>query len=309
MGWIEYSLKDLDWTGLEVLANYWGGREARNVQNALDFAKLYPLWYERKSRLLLLFKDNVNNKIIVKLPKLRAFRRRHYAWIKHIDFPPGRRWVLITLTLKRDISIQDAWCYINHWTSAFLERLRDYVRKVKKSRLSYLWVVEAHADDYPHVHILCSFPFIPLDKLISWWVDDNGNPLSASHGVDIRFIGDFENVKNYVVKYLVKSHHKYWAFHRYRDGDEVKVRVRLSTLFIWYFRVKLFGMSRDIRRSNFQVSSDFVFVGLVFSFSVWRVLYRTFNISLDVMWLCLMDVGDIERDIVYLSHLRVLYMT
>lgn len=298
--WIEYSLKDVDQEGLKVLSD-WGGREERNVHDALEFAKLYPLWFDRKARFLMLFKDNANKKLIVKMPKLRAFRKHHYAWIRHLDFPADRRWVLITLTLKRDISIQDAWCYINSWTSAFLERLRDYVRKVKKARLSYLWVVEAHEDDYPHVHILCSFPFIPLEKLIDWWVDDYGNPLSAPQGVDVKFIGSFENVKDYVVKYLVKGHNKYWAF--YRDGDRVKVR--LATLFIWYFRVKLFGMSRDIRRPRSCSSVDFVFVGLVSLFSVWRVLYRSYGVSLAVMWLSLMDAGDIESDIVYLEHLCV----
>jgi len=51
--------------------------------------------------------------------------------------------------------------------------------------------------------------------------------------------------------------------------------------------------------------ADFVFVGLVSLFSVWRVFYRSCNISVAVMWLCLSDVGEIERDSVYLSHLRV----
>jgi len=248
MSWVEYSLADLDESALKVLSQ-WGGREERNSHNALELAKLYPIWYEKKSRFLLLFKDRLNKKLRIKMPRLRAFRKHHYSWIKYLDFPSGN-WVLLTLTLKRDIPIQRAWCYINTWTSAFLERLRDYVRKVKKSRLSYLWVVEAHADGYPHVHILCSFPFIPVGKLIDWWVDENGNPLAAMQGVDVRFIGSFENVKNYVVKYLVKHHNKYWAFHR--QGD--RVRVRLATLYIWYFRVRIFGMSRDIRRPR---SSDF----------------------------------------------------
>jgi len=298
--WVEYSLEGLDGSSLKWLRE-WQGRDVRNSHNALQLAMLYPLWYERKSRFLLLFKDKGAKKLSVRMPKLRAFRKHHYAWIKHLDFPPGRPWVLITLTLKRSISLQDAWCYINRWTSAFLERFRDYVRKVKKSRLSYLWVVEPHnTDDYPHVHILAAFPFVDVHKIWEWWVDDKGNPLSEYQGVDVRFVGSFENVKDYVVKYLIKGHNKYWSF--YRDGD--KVRVRLATLFIWYFRVKLFGMSRDLRRPK-QSSSGFVLVGLVSLFSVWRVFYRPHNILMPVMWLGLMDTGGAERDIIYLSYLRV----
>jgi len=298
--WLEYSLDEVSEEGLRWFRE-WQGREVRNSHNALQLAKHYVVWYERKSRFLLLFKDKANKKLMVKMPKLRVFRRNHYAWIKYLEFPLGCPWVLITLTLKRDISLQDAWCYINTWTSAFLKRFRDYIRKVKKSRVSYLWVVEAHSDEYPHVHILASFPFVDVRKIWEWWVDGDGNSLSEFQGVDVRFIGSVENVKDYVVKYLVKSHDKYWNF--YRQGD--KVKVRLSTLFIWYFRVKLFGMSRDLRRPKSQVPGGFSLVGLVSLFSVWRVLYRPYNIAMPVMWLGLIDTGGTERDISYLSYLRV----
>ena len=299
--WVEYSLEGLDEGSLKWLRE-WQGREVRNSHNAFELAKYYVLWYEKKSRFLLLFKDEENKRLMVRVPKLRAFRKHHYAWIKHLDFPPGRPWVLITLTLKkREISLQDAWAKINSWTSAFLKRFREYLRKVKRAKLSYLWVVEPHADDYPHVHILASFPFVDVQKIWEWWVDEQGNPLSEFQGVDVRFIGSFQNVKEYVVKYLVKGHHKYWAF--YRDGD--KVKVRLSTLFIWYFRVKLFGMSRDLRRPKQSWTSAFSFFGLVSTFSVWRVFYYPFQIALSVAWQCWMDTGGIERDIFYLPYLRV----
>ena len=300
--WVEYSLDEVSEGVLKWLSK-WHGREERNSHNALDLAKHYVLWYEKKSRFLLLFKDEENKKLMVKMPKLRAFRKNHYAWMKYLQFPfLGRPWVLITLTLKRDISIQDAWCYINKWTSAFLKRFRDYVRKFKRSSVSYLWVVEAHQDEYPHVHILASFPFVDLHRIYDWWVDEDGNHLSEFQGVDVRFIGSFQNVKEYVIKYLIKGHNKYWSFHRVGD----KVKVRLSTLFIWYFRVKLFGMSMDLRRPRGSRSFSFVFVGLVSTFSVWRVFYRPYNIAMSVMWLGLMDTGGIERDLFYFPYLRVL---
>ncbi len=301
--WLEYSLEGLDEGSLKWLRE-WQGRDARNSHNALRLAMLYPLWYQKKSRFLLLFKDKAKGKISVKMPKLRAFRKNHYAWIKALGFPPGRSWVLVTLTLKRDIDRQDAWANINRWTSAFLKRFRDYVQKVKKSRLSYFWVVEPHADDYPHVHILASFPFVDVHKIWEWWVDENGNPLSEFQGVDIRFIGSFQNVVDYLVKYLIKGHNKYWVF--YRDGE--KVKVRLATLFIWYFRVKLFGMSRDLRRPSKPSGGGSSFVGLVSLFSVWRVFYRPYNIAMPVMWLGLMDTGGIYRHLFYVRYLRVLHV-
>jgi len=298
--WLEYSLDEVSEEGLKWLRE-WQGRQERNSYNALEYAKLYPLWYEKKSKFLLLFKDKANKKLMVKMPKLRAFRKNHYYWIKHLQFPLGRPWVLITLTLKRDISLQDAWANINRWTSQFLKRFRDYITKVKKSFLSYLWVVEAHQDEYPHVHILASFPFVEVEKIYDWWIDKDGNHLSEFQGVDVKFIGSAENVRDYLVKYLIKQHHKYWTF--YRDGDKVKVRI--STLFIWYFRVKLFGMSRDLRRPKSRVSSEFSFVGLVSLFSVWKVFYRPYNISMPVFWIGLMDTGGIEEDIFYFRYLRV----
>jgi hypothetical protein len=117
----------------------------------------------------------------------------------------------------------------------------------------YLWVVEVHKDGFPHVHILFGVskfvPALTFQRLLKIfqdaWVDDDGRPLCAPQGVDIRYIGrDVEKVKSYVLKYLVKDHWKVWAI-EVKDG---LVRARLSTLLIWLFKVRLFGMSLKLRR-------------------------------------------------------------
>jgi hypothetical protein len=91
-------------------------------------------------------------------------------------------------------------------------------------------------------------------------VDDDGRPLCAPQGVDIRYIGrDVQRVKEYVLKYLVKDHRKVWSI-EVKDG---LVRVRLSTLLIWLFRVRLFGMSQKLKRPVRVSKGKAVFRGRV----------------------------------------------
>jgi hypothetical protein len=294
--WIEYSLDELDENLLWVLKDWSGGRKVRNVDNALEFAKLYPVWYELSKRRVFVFKDG--QRILIRPNNKRAFNKRYYAWLKDLEIPKGR-WVLITLTLNRSISKQDAWANINTWTSDFLRRMRAYLKKVKKvSRFSYFWVVEPHEDDYPHVHVLAKFPFVDVEQIHKWWKYEKGQ-LSAFQGVDIEFVGNAENVREYLLKYLVKMHHRYWDYQKLLDG---RVRVREATLWMWYFRVKLFGMSRDIRRSKRQ-SSGVEFVGFTSLDRVWWLFYRPYRISEDVFWSGFIDMGGIERSSVWLPYL------
>ena len=296
MDWVEYSLEDLDESLLWVLKDWSGGRKVRNVDHAFELAKLYPVWYEASKKRVFVFRDG--RRLFISPNKNRAFNRRYYSWLKHLEIPKGR-WVLITLTLNRSISKQDAWANINGWTSDFLHRMRVYLRKVKGfSRFSYLWVVEPHRDGYPHVHILALFPFVDIERIYSWWKSEGGQ-LSAFQGVDVEFIGSSENVREYLIKYLVKGHNRYWDFRKLPDG---RVRVREATLWMWYFRVKLFGMSRDIRRPK-RASSGVEFVGFTSLDRVWRLFYRPFGVSEDVFWSGFIDMGGIERASFWLPYL------
>jgi len=298
MAWVEYSLDGMDANLLWFLKDWSGGRQVRNVDNAFEYAKLYPVWYEASKRRVFVFRDG--KRLLIRPNNKRAFNRRYYAWLKHLEIPKGR-WVLITLTLNRQISKQDAWANINGWTSDFLQRMRVYLKKVKKvSRFSYFWVVEPHEDDYPHVHILAKFPFVDVQQIYKWWKAEGGQ-LSAFQGVDVEFIGSSENVREYLLKYLVKRHSKYWDFQRLSDG---RVRVREATLWMWYFRVKLFGMSRDIRRSK-RRSSGVELIGFTSLDWVWWLFYRPFGISEDVFWSGFIDMGGIERSSVWLPYLDI----
>jgi hypothetical protein len=310
---ITFNIHEVDPSLLDVLADWSGGRDVRNSHNALELAKTYVLWYHAKIRRLptsvkFTKVEDIpglpkfrKKAVIVRLPKLRAFRKRYYYWVKHLDLPKGLPWVLITLTLSRDIPKQDAWANINKWTSDFLQRFRVHVLS-KRGFFHYMAVVERHQDGYPHVHILASFPFVPVEKIYSWWRDGQ-KQLSAFQGVDVQFLGnDVERVKAYVVKYLVKDFPKLWYFHIDKQGN---VTVRVSTLFLWYFRVRLLMMSRSISRlrapvrSPVRSSSDneyTVFVGYSDIKFLWSYYYQPYGIAFSEFWRGFYDTGGVEKD-------------
>jgi hypothetical protein len=318
--WIEYDLSELQEDLLPIVTDFSGGRLARNVDNALQLAKLYPIWYEKKKRFLKFYISEDGKYIRVVPDRVRALRKYYYSWVNNLKFPNGRKWVLITLTVGRHYSMQDAWCYINNWVSKFIYRFYNYLRRVKKfTDFQYIWCIEPHRDGYPHVHLLASFPFVPLETIIGWWRDHEGNPICAPHGVDVKFVRDFEQVKSYVVSYLVKGHSSYWSF--YREGS--KVTVRLSTLWIWYFRVQLLGVSRGLKatlkqqeqgqdgQSNFFLDRSllyrglrFIFVGYVSFFSFWKTYFYKFPMA-DI-WEMLYLSGRITEDALHKDNLRII---
>jgi hypothetical protein len=274
------------------------------------YANLFPAWYYKKLRNLPIFLRSDASKVKVFTPKLRSHRKGYYYWIKHIPLPEGGYWYLLTLTLYRSISIEDAWKNINHWTSAFLHRFRKMLYRKYGVDLTYLWVVEVHMDGYPHVHILFSMSYVKelnfstlLRLFQSFWVDDDGRPLCASQGVDLKYIGkDVSQVKAYVLKYLVKNHHKYWRF----AVNNGMVAVRKSTRLIWLFRVRLFGMSQNIRRP-LKVSPEdkekLKWYGNTSANVVHKLFYKQLGIPFDYWIWGFIECGSLEYDASYLPAL------
>ena len=220
-------------------------------EEILELAKLFVVWQDRKLRDLpvLEFEDG---KVGVAVPRVRSLNKKHYAWVKDLDLP-RMYYRLVTLTFYREVGMIGAWANVNRWVSACLHRVRVKLRRLYGVDVFYVWVVEVHRDGFPHVHILfglsryvSTLRFEVLLRIFQEaWVDDEGRPLCAPQGVDIRYIGrNVEKVKAYVLEYLVEDHEEIWAVEK-RDG---MVRVRLSALLIWLFRVRLFGMSQKIKR-------------------------------------------------------------
>jgi len=217
----------------------------------LGWAKLYPAWFDGKLRYCPVYEFG-DGTVAVRVPKLRALRPDYYAWVRGLDLPK-LYYRLVTLTLYREVGLVRAWSKINRWVSACLNRVRVKLKREFGVGIFYLWVVEVHRDGFPHVHILFGLDrFVPsltfpvlLRVFQEAWVDEEGRPLCAPQGVDIRYVGcNVQRVKGYVLEYLVKDHWEVWGF-EVKDG---LVRARLSTLLIWLFRVRLFGMSQKLKR-------------------------------------------------------------
>ena len=181
----------------------------------------------------------------------RYINPRYYAKYRNLEFPRGKKWVLVTLTLSRDIDLVTAWSKVGLWASQFLHNLRTHFYR-KGVKVPYFWVIEPHKDGYPHVHILVAFPFLPLEKLKGWW------PHSEGQGVDVRFIGDdYQQVKDYVIKYLVKS--QYVDFHI--DFKEGYIEFGIIPFLLWACRVRLLGRSRGFTLKEIRKERDWFYIG------------------------------------------------
>ena len=276
-----------------------------------EWAGLYPSWYYRRFRRMIVLWSPEKKKIRVMVPKTRTHRADYYAWIKYLPLPEGGYWYLLTLTLYREVGFFRAWRNINSWTSKFLNRFRTYLKTKYRVSPSYVWVVEVHKDGFPHVHVLFRMPYIQelnIPKLVemfhSYWVDDEGNSLCAFHGVDLEYIGrDVQRVKDYVLKYLVKNHHQYWRVQLLPDG---RVAYRRSSALMWLYRVRLFGMSQDIRaklKEREKVKGDFSgyeFFGSVPANKVHKIVYAPLGIPYWYWIENLVEVGWMEYSDNYL---------
>ena len=279
------------------------------------WSSLYPVWYMKAFRRMpvLWFPDRKVARVSV--PRLRSHRTDYYAWIRYLPLPEGGYWYLLTLTFYREVGFDRSWSNVNRWTSKFLNRFRTYLRTVYGVNPTYLWVVENHEDGFPHVHVLFRMPFIQelnfqrlLSMFQSYWVDDDGRMLCAPHGVDLKYIGrDVQRVRDYVLKYLVKNHHKYWRIALLSDGT---VAYRRSASRIWLYRVRLFGMSQDIRamvreRLNREKKGEVrcVFYGFVSANRVHKLFYLALDIPFEYWVYNLPDVCYMEYSDRYLPDL------
>ncbi len=266
-------------------------------EEAEEWADLYVAWYMRKLRKMPVLWSSSSKTVRVCMPKTRSHRSDYYAWVRWLPLPEGGYWYLLTLTFYRSISQRVAHANVNRWVSKFLHRFRNYMRSKYGVDLTYVWVVEEHKDGWPHVHILFRMPFIQelnIKALValfySWWVDDDGNPLCAFNGVDLEYIGrNYQRVRDYVLKYLVKQHSAYWGFKLLPNG---LVAYRRSTTWLWLYKVRLFGMSQDIRaklkemvkQGGKNATLDFVFYGTISANRFHKLRYKPAGIPFEY-WL------------------------
>jgi hypothetical protein len=145
--------------------------------------------------------------------------------------------VLLTLTVRRSIGLFDAWALITKWTSRLLNKIRNWRRRMGFKKLHYIWCVEAHKDNYPHVHIY--FPVLkwlaPKKMLDKWW------PYGWTNVKRARDI----NLACYVTKYICKM-----------SCNKVFMAM------LWYFRLHLYGMSQKFKRVVRITTGLWVFLGV-----------------------------------------------
>jgi hypothetical protein len=76
--------------------------------------------------------------------------------------------------------------------------------------------------------------------------------------------------------------------------------VRLSTLFLWYFRVRLFAMSRHLSKVR-KVSFQVVIHGFIDISHFYRAYYKSLGIAFSDFYRCFYDAGTLEKDTLLLS--------
>mgnify|MGYP000506400219 CR=1 FL=1 len=277
------------------------------VDEVEEWAKLYPAWYMKPFRRMPVLWSSEKKVVRVLVPKTRSHRADYYAWVKYLPLPEGGYWYLLTLTLYREVGFERAWRNINRWTSKLLNRFRTYLRTKYRVNPTYLWVVEVHRDGFPHVHVLYRMPFIReldiktlLSMFQSYWVDDDGRPLCAPQGVDLEYIGrNVQRVREYVLEYLVKGHHSYWRVELLPNG---MVAFRRSSSRMWLYKVRIFGMSQDIRamlkervkRGGKAGASEFVFYGTISANRLHKLIYKPYGIPFEYWLENLPEIGWME---------------
>lgn len=97
---------------------------------------------------------------------------------------------------------------------AFLHGGRKFADLTKLIRrevgpIDYLRVIEAHANGFPHWHVLARCPYIDQRDLSRWWAQLHHSPI-----VDIRNPKKIRSTYAYVVKYLGKQHYVPWTNRR-----------------------------------------------------------------------------------------------
>ncbi len=155
----------------------------------------------------------------------------------------GYRGVFVTMTYDPSkLTRESAWENVGKHISDFVDKLnvtrkrrgitKRNLNTGKHKRLSYVWVIEEQkGTGYPHVHM-----FFPKLK---WLMEDvEVERLWGFGGTDVK--GGAANVSKYILKYLGKF-----------NGMSL-----LALSYIWKFKRRLYGNSRDIERNKIKGSDD-----------------------------------------------------
>jgi len=165
---------------------------------------------------------------------------REWKGKKEYSFPE-KKYVLLTLTFKQDRDPFYYWKNVSYFFNKhFMQKLR---RHYKGKKFSYFRVIEPHRKNpYPHIHVIIDLPYIPdfCEFFAKFWSH------GTSNNQDIKFIRNFEEVREYVMKYVMKGYIRVEE-----DGENFifASSVPFESLYMMYsLRLRRFVSSRDIKR-------------------------------------------------------------
>lgn len=154
--------------------------------------------------------------------------------------------VFLTLTINHEIvpNLKNAWEGISKRWNIFMTRLSKELGVPRKD-IHYIWVLEAQANGYPHIHAL----FLGIDWLF-WagkkkeWINDNPHSKNLKHfwkwgSVYVNSTRSGESVKSpidYMMKYIRKT------FDPYSDDSKKE----LTQALLWAFKKRSWNTSRGI---------------------------------------------------------------
>lgn len=181
--------------------------------------------------------------------------RNIYELSKALNFYKGPG-VFLTLTVEHSRSMKEAWQGISQRWNIFLTRLAKELG-ISRRDLKYIWVLEAQANGYPHIHAL----FLGIDWLYDIgnkeaWANDGPHSKNLKHywkwgGVYINATRKGETIQSpvaYLMKYIRKT---------FSQGDEPEYDLmkigtldtskrELTQALLWAFRKRSFNTNRGL---------------------------------------------------------------
>lgn len=168
------------------------------------------------------------------------------------------RVVMVTLTLRRDVSLVDAWLNIGRYFNNFYTKVTNWCKRNYSRKPIQFRSWEVHRDGYPHIHCMMVLPFefgvkrkrskkggvrvyveeTLRDKLKSFW---------TLGWIDVVGVINFSDAFNYIAKYCVKLAY---------NVDNFKMSI------LWVFGKRMWSVSRDVRLDRRKPNSNVVCLGL-----------------------------------------------
>jgi len=182
---------------------------------------------------------------VVCIPREKT-KRREFSF-------PRRNYVLLTLTFAQD---EDPYYYWDKASYFFNKHFMQSLRRFYKRKFSYFRVIEPHRKNpYPHIHVIIDLPYIPdfCEFFAKFWAH------GTSNNQDVKFIRNFEEVRNYVMKYVTKG---FVQVDEDTDNFYFVSSVPYESLYMMYSRrLRRFAYSKDIRRVLDKKATNYDFQG------------------------------------------------